>query len=75
MTFKLDLSKNYCDYFKAYVKAKNLADGDEWKSHEYMAWITGKHTEFKKLQGMGRYMSYTPAQAKLFIKFINSTNA
>ncbi|HZK60728.1 MAG TPA: hypothetical protein VFC41_01540 [Anaerovoracaceae bacterium] len=71
MGFLLDANKNYCSYFKAFVKAHGLKDGDEWEGHKYIKWITTKHTEFKGLIGIDRYNPYTTEQEREFVEFIN----
>ena len=73
MDFIIDLKKEYQPYFKAFIKAKGLKDGDEWKGYEYINWITGKHEEFRKSIGLDRYTPYTKEQEEKFLEFINSS--
>ncbi|MDQ0154937.1 hypothetical protein [Robertmurraya andreesenii] len=44
-------------YFKAYCAEHGLTDGDEWKTWEYMAWISRKWEDYRRLRGKGRYDS------------------
>ena len=69
----IDLKKDYQPYFRAFIKAMRLKDGDEWKGYEYINWITGKHEEFRKKIGLDKYTPYTKEQEKMFLKFINGT--
>ena len=73
MGFIIDLKKEYQPYFKAFIKAMGLKDGDVWKGYEYINWITGKHEEFKKRIGLDRYDLYTKEQEEKFLEFINSS--
>lgn len=65
---KIDKTRTYQPYFQAY--AKKLKHGDVANVHEYIAWITTKHREFRKLKELGR-KPYTKEQEKQFIEFIN----
>lgn len=71
MGFIIDLKKDYQPYFKAFIKAMGLKDGDGWKGYEFINWITGKHEEYKKSIGLDRYTPYTKEKEKMFLKFIN----
>ena len=71
--FIIDLKKDYTPYFKAFIKAIGLKDGDECKNYEFINWITGKHEEFRKSIGLDKYTPYTKEQEKMFLKFINGS--
>ena len=73
MDFIIDLKKEHQPYFKAFIKAMGLKDGDGWKGYEYINWITGKHEEFKKRIGLDGYAPYTKEQEEKFLEFINSS--
>ncbi len=71
--FIIDLKKDYTPYFRAFIKAMGLKDGDECKGYEFINWITGKHEEFRKSIGLDKYTPYTKEQEKMFLKFINGS--
>jgi len=71
--FIIDLKKDYSPYFRAFIKAMRLKDGDKCKGFDYINWITGKHEEFRKKIGLDEYTPYTKEQEKMFLKFINDS--
>lgn len=73
MGFIIGLEKDYTAYFRAFIKAMGLKDGDVCKGYEFINWITGKHGEFRKSIGLDKYIPYTKEQEKLFLKFINGS--
>jgi hypothetical protein len=60
----------YCSYFKAYMAANNLHKGDNFKGHEYINWITTRHQEFRKVNGLNQHVPYTGEQQKQFEQYI-----
>ncbi|KXY25724.1 hypothetical protein AT267_27235 [Bacillus cereus] len=38
--------------FIAYCKALNIAEGSEWQTGDYMAWVSKKANEFRRLHGL-----------------------
>ena len=69
--FSINLTKSYCKEFLAYMKTFKLKDGDEVKGHDYINWITQKHSDYKKKIAIGRYSPYTKDQEKTFLDYIN----
>ncbi|MHA4169944.1 hypothetical protein [Bacillus cereus] len=43
--------------FKLFCKAHNLTEGDEWKTWDYMSWISLKANEFRRLHGLKNWDS------------------
>lgn len=72
MNLTIDFKKEYTPYFQAFIKAKQLKDGDTCKSYEYINWINGKHEEFKKSIGLDRCALYTKEQKEKFLEFITN---
>lgn len=54
--FVYHTNKKKNPYFVAFAAVKGLKDGDTWKAHEYMAWISGRHAEFGKLHGFREHI-------------------
>src|SRR5690554_2939178 len=55
-------------YAKAYFK---VVKPSKFKSWEYISWITAKHTEFRKLKGLGERQPYSDKEEQEFIEYIN----
>ena len=61
--------------FVAYCEANGLHEGDEWQTWEYMAWISKKAAEFRKLHGLSRWDSFNKLGAdghKQFTRFLET---
>ncbi|PGO61800.1 hypothetical protein CN980_29155 [Bacillus cereus] len=43
--------------FVSFCKAHNLSEGDEWQTWDYMAWISKKANEFRRLHGLKNWDS------------------
>lgn len=71
MAIVVNKRNEYTEYFRAYVRAKELSDGDTVKAYEYMNWINGKHDQFRKKIGLDKYTPYTDKQAQEFLEYIN----
>jgi hypothetical protein len=67
---KIDITQNYNPYFKAYINAKGLKDGDEYMPHEYLTWIQRQHNDFRKANGIPADVGYTAEQSRMFAAFV-----
>ena len=59
-----------CSYLRAYFEAKNLTVGDYWIAHEYQAWITNKHYQFRLTKNHPFAMGYNKPTQKEFEDYI-----
>lgn len=61
-----------CSYVRRYFDAHGLGIGDTWVAHEYMAWISRRHNEYRQRIGHPCYMGYNDKQAVEFDKYLQS---
>ena len=73
VNFIINMKEDYSPYFRAFIKAKGLKDGDTCKSYEFINWITEKHETYKKSIGLNRYAPYTKEQEEKFLEFIKGS--
>ncbi|MFB5588486.1 hypothetical protein ACE41I_17490 [Bacillus cereus] len=43
--------------FVLFCKVHNLSEGDEWQTCDYMAWVSKKANEFRRLHGLKNWDS------------------
>ncbi|WNF07460.1 hypothetical protein [Brevibacillus borstelensis] len=56
--------------FVAYCRAHGLAEGDEWKPHEYITWILRMSDEFKRLKRMKHTDIFTRVLHEEFTEYL-----
>lgn len=52
------------------MRVKGLLAGDKFKGHEYINWITDKHSEYRKQIGIDRYKPYSIEEEKQFENYL-----
>lgn len=67
---KIDLRKITNPYLLAYVNAFGIKDGEEIKAVNYMTWIDGKHSEYRRKRGLPDHIDLNEEEIKEFCCFL-----